>query len=163
MCRFGSRLQTASLQIDKKKYFIHGLIKSCLFSRQNAQGHHLLISGNSWTACMYLLSPIATDPVQYDLALSNTRIWFRAPESDCPPVNKWVISSRVEHSHWSRSVQILCSDWSGLKWCFASSLMPSRTAQGNQSTYWEHFLPFAESLWHKGGFQAQKESIIGLS
>ena len=34
--------------------------------------------------------------------------------------NPWV---RVQHSHWSRSIQILCSDWLTPWCCYASSLM----------------------------------------
>ena len=31
---------------------------------------------------------------------------------------------RVETSHWSRSIEILCSDWLKSWCCYASSLMP---------------------------------------
>ena len=48
----------------------------------------------------------------------------------------WDLLARVEHSHWSRSIQLLCSDW-------LRSLMRQR--QG-----------VAESLWNKGGFHALK-------
>ena len=34
------------------------------------------------------------------------------------------------------------------------------TAEGNQSPHKGHFLPFAVSLWHKGGFHTRKGSII---
>ena len=51
-------------------------------------------------------------------------------------------SGRVEHSHWSRTVQILCSDWSGSSCCYASSLQPKDTGL-------KHFLPFPVYLWPK--------------
>ena len=35
------------------------------------------------------------------------------------------------------------------------------TVQGTQSPFLGAFLPFAGSLWHKGGFHAWKGSIIG--
>ena len=34
------------------------------------------------------------------------------------------LTGRVEHSHWSRSTEILRSDWLGLLCRFASSFMP---------------------------------------
>ena len=37
-------------------------------------------------------------------------------------VGFYVLQVRVEHSHWSRSIEILCSDWLGSLCCYASSL-----------------------------------------
>ena len=35
-----------------------------------------------------------------------------------------VVQGRVETSHWSRSIDILCSGWLRSWCCYASSLMP---------------------------------------
>ena len=51
-----------------------------------------------------------------------------APSPDRP-------GGRVEHSHWSRSIQILCSHW--LRSCHCQATQ-------------RHFLPFTVSLWQKG-------------
>ena len=57
-----------------------------------------------------------------------------------------------------------------LHYCALVSLIESFTVmlyaiknqlKAPKAPYSGHFLPFAGSLWHKGGFHARKESIIG--
>ena len=70
------------------------------------------------------------------------------------------ICHRVEHSHWSRSHDILCSDWSE-SWC---SLMPWRHSSRHPkppARVISCLLYFALSLWHKVSFHAGKGSIMG--
>ena len=53
------------------------------------------------------------------------------------------IGSRMDHSHWSRSTQILCSDWFRSKCSYASSLRHG-------------------SLWHKGRKQGLHVLNVGV-
>ena len=59
-------------------------------------------------------------------------------------------TSTVEHSHWSRSIEMLLRP-----------LCYKETAQGNQG-HQGHYLPFAVSLWHKhkGGIHHRKVSTL---
>ena len=109
--------------------------------RQNLLNRHGSQAGPS------LLRELATLPLTH-LGLLQDRV-FSAAFSTFDQV-------RVETSHWSRTVSILRSGWLML---LTISLLPYR--HSSRQPLSGQFLPLAASLWHKGGINAGKGSIIG--
>ena len=63
------------------------------------------------------------------------------PPGLSPSSRQASVPGRVVHSHWSRSIQTLCSGWLRSYCCYASSVMPIRHTQSP--------LPFTMSVCHK--------------
>ena len=78
--------------------------------------------------CTYTDSPTpwcATDIDPAGVVVTNR--WEDCSLPGCPAEEApacLTVGGRVDHSHWSRALQILCSHWLGSRCCCASSLMP---------------------------------------
>ena len=74
-----------------------------------------------------------TSPYWKDYAANWTMLGYKPPpgcdivpmESKLTEFCEWdALQVSVETSHWSRSLETLCSDWLRSQCCYASSLMP---------------------------------------
>ena len=84
-----------------------------------------------------------------------SELLLRHSDKPCLPLSSGDISRL--RSHWSRSFKTVL-------WLVGScqlSYAIMNQLRALKATYWGHFLPFAGSLWHKGGFYAPKDTIRG--
>ena len=84
------------------------------------------------------------------------RIIITTPSLGRPDISEIFIGLVRSHPEWSSRIgpdpsrDLALIAWDMVLFSYASSNLPK-----------DYFVPFAESLWHKGGFHAGKGSIIG--